>query len=441
MNEKNKSKEKGLLYNNKFLVIFSIVVAIVTWAVVKVNYSEKITRTVSDVSISFDNILKDTDYVPYLSNDITVNVTVSGKSYNISSNALNKDDIIVEPVNLFVDSTGYKYVTLSARFADTSILSTAEITKVSPSSIKVFFDRQVTDTFNVEAKLLNSPEDLVDGEYITGQAVPSINVIKITGPATVLSNIPCVYFEAEVNESELPLTVTKEVPATVKFDLENEEFVKFLSYTDYDEQTNPATVTIPVYVTKEVPTELKFIGQPANYLNKSPDYSVSPSKVTVSYNPQDIQKMESFLVGTIDFKEISNTKNKFTFKVDETMNTTLVNKDITEFTVNVDMSSMSSKVPEATPTKTVITGKVDGYDYSVSINNNFFQNIKIIGPETDIEEITSDELQVEINVSSLDVNNSNAQQVDVSNISIQSTNAKNCWIYGSCTATVTITKQ
>jgi hypothetical protein len=45
MSKNQKSSIEGLFYNNKFLMVFSVVVAILLWATVKINYSDNATRT------------------------------------------------------------------------------------------------------------------------------------------------------------------------------------------------------------------------------------------------------------------------------------------------------------------------------------------------------------------------------------------------------------
>ena len=46
MSKSKKSKVESLFYNNKFLMVFSVVMAILLWATVKINYSEELTRVV-----------------------------------------------------------------------------------------------------------------------------------------------------------------------------------------------------------------------------------------------------------------------------------------------------------------------------------------------------------------------------------------------------------
>ena len=88
--KQNSTSAKGLFYNNKFLAVFSVAVAVVFWAIVQVNYSENITKTFTELPVTFENILKDTDYAAYISEGTTVNVTVSGKNYNVGNTVISK---------------------------------------------------------------------------------------------------------------------------------------------------------------------------------------------------------------------------------------------------------------------------------------------------------------------------------------------------------------
>ena len=62
----------------------------------------------------------------------------------------------------------------------------------------------------------------------------------------------------------------------------------------------------------------------------------------------------------------------------------------------------------------------------------------IIGPAESLKKIDEDDIQVEINVSSLSVNSRIVQRVKVNNISIQSDEVDDCWVYGEYEAVLTI---
>ena len=206
-----------IFYNNKFLFILSLVLAVALWAIVKINYSGNTNKIITDVKVSIDSSLaQENDFIPFVEDEgLNVDVEVTGKSYNISS--LSKDDIIVEASAGYVDSAGYKVLTLTARSSETEV----DIASVTPSTITVFFDRKANDAFNVEAKIENGDELQSTDEYYVGKPVPSLNTVNVTGPASVIENLKKVIFTAKVDANLLPLTQTVAVPAEISFEMTN----------------------------------------------------------------------------------------------------------------------------------------------------------------------------------------------------------------------------
>ncbi len=439
MNNSKKSFLEKLFYNNKFLMVFSIVLAIAIWASVKINYSEKITRTVSDVKINITNTApENSEIIAFIDEkELYCEVEVKGKSYDIDSDSFSRDDIIVEASGTYVDSAGYKVLNLSAKTLDTGF-SDVEIIKVTPSTITVYYDRKSTDTFNVEAVLGNDLGELSKGEYTVGAPVPSMNTVEVTGPATILKRLKKVNFKAQINEEDLPLTSSKDVPAEISFGLEKQSEAKYLICEGINDESNPATVTIPVYITKSVPTEVKFVNQPAVYNEKVSGVKVSPSEVKISYNPTDIEQFDTLYVGTIDFSNISNKVNYFEFPVDEKLGVTVADENVNKFTVSVDMSQLGSKTLEKAPTKVVFLNQEEGYNYSIDFENSNLSEIVLIGPKESLQKITADNIQVEINVSPLKAGARGSQTVEISNISIQNGDVKveDCWVYGKYEAVI-----
>lgn len=439
MNNSRKSIIERIVFNDRALMVFCVIMAIVIWASVKINYSDEVTRTLSDVKINITaSVDEDAELTAFIDEtELYCEVTVKGKSYDINSYSLSKDEIIVEATGAYVDSAGYRVLNLSAKTADGGIAD-IEIMKISPSSISVYYDRKTTDTFNVEAKLGNDLSSLVEGEYAVGQPVPSMNTVDVTGPATILNRLSKVYFTAQIKEDSLPLTASKNLPAKIAFDLENEDEAKYLICEGINSESNPATVTVPVYVTKEVETAVKFVNQPAIFSEKVEAVAISPKTVKISYNPQDDENFDKLYVATIDFSKISNKMNNFEFPVDEKLGVTLVDKEIERFNVSVNMSEMSNKTLDKAPTKVVFLNQDENYNYAVDFENSNLDEIVLIGPKESLQKITADDIQVEINVSSLTVNSRILQKVKVSNISIQSDEIDDCWVYGEYFAVLSI---
>lgn len=438
MSKTRKSSIESLFYNNKFLIVFSVVVSIMLWASVKINYSADVTRTLSDVKVNIsENISLPEDYKAFFgSEDVVVDVEVSGKAYNVNQRALTKDDIIVETASSYIDSAGQRTLSLVAKVADTSGATDVNITKISPSSITVYFDKEVTETFNVVAKLENDTKSLATDKFTVGNIVPSMNTVEVKGPANIINKLEKVYFKAALDNAVLPLTATKEVEAEVAYVLDRTSDSKYLSCPGINE-SNPATVTIPLYVSKEVATSVKFVNQPAIYSDEAPKFTVYPTKVNVLYNSKD-EEIENFYVGTVDFSTVSNKVNYFNFVVDEKTGFSLVDKSITKFTVTLDMSSMASVTLSQTPGKIVFVNQDERYSYTINAEKSELNTITVIGPREKLENITQEDIQVEINVSSLNLEEKDEQMVEVSNISIVSDGFEDCWVYGKYKAYIAV---
>ncbi len=438
MKKGKKGLTEKLIYNNKFLLFFSIVLAITIWATVKINYSTDIARVISDVKITLsENAEEDSDYKYFVDEDqLYVDVEISGKAYNINSNVINKDDIIVTTSEVYVDSAGYKVLSLNARFANGKGNGNAQIVSVIPSTIAVYYDREITGKFNVKAQLLNDEEGLIDENYIIGDLVAYPKTVEITGPETIVSQLNNVYFQAELDDDLLPLTATKTVSAAVKYEFNGTADSYYLSCPELE--TNPPTVTITVESQREIPTVIKYINEPSAYSAQGDNITVNPEKVKIQSNANDVNSRTQYIVGTVDFRELSNKVEVLTFKADSTSGFNMLVDDIEEFTVTVDFSDMSRRTIDGSQSRVHFINEKSGYSYNVNFESGGLNAITVIGPAESIEKITQEDIWIEINVSDLDHSQREPQSIEVSNISILSDQAEDCWIYGVYTATVTV---
>ena len=434
--QKKKSLTEKLIYDNKILMVLCVLVSVIIWATVKINYSADTVRTVSDIRASLGSTAEELDFTAFINEeDLLVDVEVTGKAYNINTHALTKDDIIVEASSTFIDSAGYKVVSLSARMADATAANDFEITKIIPSTLTVYYDREVTETFNVVARVDNDLDSVVKEGYILGKAVPSLNTVEVTGPATILAGLENVYFDAKLDEKKLPLTSSVELKAELSYPVLRANDSKFLVCAAVNNETNPATVTLPVYATKTVPTTVKFINQPEGI--KTPSYSISPSRVEIIYNPKDEAKYTELNVGTVDFKKLSNAENEFIIDIDQDkLATRLTDKNITSFEVNVDMSDYAKTTVSYSVANVMFLNKQEEMVYSLGTGGSL-DTITVIGPSKSVSKLTSDDVRIEINVSALNMSRANSMLLDA-NITVGNAEITDCWVYGDYKAYVTV---
>ena len=435
MNNRKTNFFEKVFYSNKFLMVFSLLLAIILWAIVKANYSETTTRVITDVKVDLDTSLaQENDYMPfYDADDLNVAIEVSGRSYNINTYSLKHDDISIEATSGYIDAAGYKTLYLTAHVEGNDI----EVVKITPSFITVFFDRSATETFNVEARVLNDSAKLENEGYIIGQPVPSEKTVDITGPVTVLAKINKVFFDAKLNNDQLPLTSTVSVDAAISYDLDHERENSFLVCENVGTGGSKATVTIPVNRVATVETSVKFVNQPAYFDENPPKVTISPAQVKLSYNADETEEPTTYNNGTVDFHTLQNKVNTQTFERDE-KNMQLID-EVSEFKVSIDLSSFSSIQIDATKSNVVFLNQQSDYKYTASLDDVGLDKVLVIGPAASLKKITPEDLQIEINVSSLTRPSSLAHAVKITNISIQSEDVNDCWISGNYRARVSMT--
>lgn len=156
---------------------------------------------------------------------------------------------------------------------------------------------------------------------------------------------------------------------------------------------------------------------------------------------EETEISETFYVGTIDFRQLKNKNNSFEFETDEKSLASFADKSQTAFNVSVDLSNCSSKTVEELPGNVVILNQTEGYKYEVDLSDKSFDSITVYGPSKSLKKIKPENLQIEINVYSLDLKKAGRQKVEISNISIQSEDIDDCWVYGTYYAYVTVSEK
>ena len=433
MSKNKKSTVESLFYNNKFLMVFSVVVAVLLWATVKINYSADTTKTIHSTSINFT---QNDDFIAYYDkDDYDIKVLISGKSYNL--NAISDSDIIIEASSPHIDEAGKVDVTLNAKVSDEKSSADVTVLKVSPSTIKVYFDKPRKDIFDVVPLLNNDMNTLVSGEFVVGQLSTSMSTVEVEGPESLINNLKEVNFEAMIEDADLPLKETKVIPANVSYTYKEESDVdsKFLVCTAVNDEENPPTVTVPVFVKVEVDTAVKFLEMPKVYGDAAPRYKVTPEKVTMLFSTKEEPK-EVLTVGDIYFSDLSNKVNSFELPVKDDHKASFVDKTIEKFTVTVDMSDKSMITLNKNPAKRVFLGGNDNYNYNINYEKSELDAISIVGPWGKLQQITEADIQVDIDVSALDLTKNGDQVAEVSKISIEGFD--DCWVYGKYKAYISV---
>ena len=165
MNGKSKFSFSKIFYNDKFVMLFSVIVAFCIWVALPGNSEETVYSYIKDIPISIPDIGNDLK-VFYTDKD-TASVRVSGNSLILRN--LTKDDIEITPDDSLneIQSADEKTVKLVAKkgsiINDYSIISGS----IDPEEITVFVDREEETRVKIFSDE-KTGEDLNEDDIIYG---------------------------------------------------------------------------------------------------------------------------------------------------------------------------------------------------------------------------------------------------------------------------------
>ena len=379
--KKARSTISAMLKSNRFIFAISLIAAILLWVTVTPNRETTIGMT---VNIDTADTAAETLGLKVVSGQgQSVDVTVAGKWYVISE--LTDKDIKLTYSLGDVTKTGEYELVLSASKAAAN--SDYEIVKVNPETIKVSFDYIYTRSFKIEAKAPNIKAS--EGFILDSPVIDSDNsIIDITGPRSIVEKIASVQALVD-NKATLSSAMSYTVPLTL-YDSIGKEISS-------DQLTLPFTevgVTVPINKSKSVPLTVDFANAPEYYQKNPLKYTLSVQKINVVGSAEVIDSINGLSLGTIDFSEISPSKNSFTFDLKLPSGVKSID-DIDKITCKLDTSGIKSKSVEVTSFTTVnapTTAKVSIVTTKKAVT--------VAAPENVIGSIRAADLYLECDMSS-----------------------------------------
>lgn len=408
----------ALLNNNRTLIIISVVAAFFIWLGISLNASPTVERVVKDVPVVIDeSVPSQLGLEAFGADGLTVDVTVSGKRYEVGDNVLTADDITVSAVTTSVNSTGRHTLLLQASTNDSS----AEYTIISKSMdyIEVYFDTEQSVEMQVTPQLSYEGDLLASDEYMTTDPVLSAETVTITGPTTEIDHLQAVYAKISPDTG---LRESETYEAQLQFVSESGETLRYLTSS-----VTEITVTVPVYHITSLPTTVTFENVPTAYVNQLPTVTVSPSNVSVGLDAEKYRELDSLVVGTIDFSQLQPGENTFTFSASDLTDGVIADNTET-FTVTVNTGNLATK--EVTVSSSVIqTNLAENTEASVNAST---YTLTLVGPESALEQLSASDITGTVTVSG-------NTPTGTTNLPVTfRVNHNSCWVYGSYTASVTV---
>lgn len=387
-NPKNESVKRPLrleqfFRNDTFVIVFSIVIAVIVWFCVYLAETPDSNRVINDVpvTISYDNsTAKDLGLQIIGDSQFTVNVTVTGTAYAVSK--LSTDDFIASiPLSSVTKAGEY---TLPVEVIRRQSSSEYVITSWSLKQVTLRFDKVVTKQFPIE---ISTPKLSAAEGYLMESPYVDVDSITVRGPQTDINKIDrCVI--TIPNEEELSESMTVNGDITLL-----DQAGAAIDTSELEMESTALTVTIPIYKTKNMPVKVEFINLPKGFPIDSLKYTLSQSSILVASPSETIDNLESITVGPVDFRTIDIGT---TVSLDVVLNAGFKNVEgVHEITVTFPSYGLSSKTMDLK--NFVFENTPGGYD--VDVIPQKLSNVKVIGETSLLADLTSDDLVGAIDLS------------------------------------------
>lgn len=273
---------KKRLTNNFWMKILSLAIAIVFWFVIintKDPVESKIFRDVPVTVLNEDKVLEREKVLEVIEGD-TVDVKVEGRRSVLEK--MTEADIVATADLTEVSFMDTVLIRASVpNHPEVSVLNNGE------NMMKLSFEDYVTKHFSFKVKTMG---ETMSG-YFVGDALPSPNIIQISGAESVLDKIKEVVLEVDVSGRSVDFTTTA-VP--VVYDMNGD--VIGASKIDIQSGTENVTVNVPILASKEVELRVKTVGEvEEGYEILTESIEFQPEKILVAGTKEELDKLGSFL--------------------------------------------------------------------------------------------------------------------------------------------------
>ena len=389
-----------LMHNDRLMIIFSLIVAVVLWATIVNGAGSEKTSTISvPVAVNLSNPVAQEKGLQVISpsadDPVTVNVTVKGQLWLLAG--IKEGDITVtantagiyEPGNYTVDLT-YK-----------SNKSSVEIVGVSPETIMINCDywqgpKEYTVHPIVSGVSVPDTEKYMLGEPVVDTAVLPGGKITIEGPKSITDRIAKVAAVVMADEEEL--TNTKVYEAQIKaYDINDAEITEL---NQCKLSTETVSVTVPVLEYHEVKFTYELENVP-KALDRPGLVKVTPPTIEFWAPPDTAAEFAERIenLGTFDFDNIRAENATITHVLDIPQSVQ-VTDGVSAVEVKFNIASYTYRtfelsLDEALSNLTVLNPP-EGREYSIP--QPLISNIRIYGPAASLNSITVDDLMATVDM-------------------------------------------
>lgn len=374
---------RNLFNNNTFVLIFSIVVAIIVWFSIYVDQRPNSNAFITEVpiTVNYENSMaKDLGLEIIGDMQYTTDVQVNGKKYKITR--LDAEDFLAQVSLANVTEPG-EY-TLPVRVIRKESDPEYSIISWTTTEVKLKFDKVITKQYPIE--IIAPGLTAADG-YIMEKAYADIEALTVKGAEAVVNKIVrCVI---EITNTE-KLKESMNVSANAVFlDEEGNKVDDTQLIIDKD----VISVTIPIYKLKTLPLQVEFVNIPKGFPIDKLKFTISKQTIEIASPSETIDSLEAIMVGPIDFRDI-DIGSEIVVPIELKAGIKNV-EELAEVSVKFPSYGYSSKNLELT--NFVLENVPTGYEAKLVTER--LRDVKIVGSSSVLNNLTSEDLVAIVDIS------------------------------------------
>lgn len=289
----NKDSFKNILGQNTTMKLFSIIFALLLFSYVRNEVDPETTETLKGIPVRYDNVLylKDNDLVLMSPNELTVNVTLKGKTSDMRNI---RKEAIVAYVDFKNTEAGEQKIPIFINVLDKGIRAE----KFEPDSAIFKIDEKINKNMEVNINTVGS----LAKDYVLGKMSTEMEV-EVTGAKSVIDTIDKLVCNVNISGISETTILTEKVMVYNK----NQEEID-------DVTINPEKIEvgIPVLKTETVPIKVRPFGN-SDRVSES-QIVVDPNAVLIKGNSAVINKVRE--ISTVPFNIKDLEKGPINIKLD-----------------------------------------------------------------------------------------------------------------------------
>ena len=383
----SKKKKKGI-FSNLGLKLIALLAAFVLWFIVMNIEDGVVTRTVLDIPVEMlngDTILEN-GYLYNVTDGETVSVIVKGPSSIVENLEVDNFRATADLSKLSVTNSTTVKVELNAS------VQSSKAKKVTITPINQYVSLSIEEEVEKSIPVRVITSGTVQEGYALGNPVPTPNMVTVSGPESVLSNIVEARAVVDVTGAEGDIEKTVKIGCIDGYGVAIEKDNLTLS-------ENQATINIPVYPTKEIPINVSTAGSVREgYGIRSVNYE--PTSIVIAGEAEALKNVDSInITGVLVTDAAENIERNIDIMEYLPADTIIADSSYSEIAVNVVIEAAVEQEVSFSKDDINIIDVDNAYSYEIEEPD--MVKVKVKGFADEIADVGVNDLNPRISVAAL----------------------------------------